>query len=175
MSKAEFHHAADGRPLAMVVRADFDDFAAHPPTFENEEERRWLERYYRVSGPEVERDTKAHLTDDALPLQLTVLNRPRGAYVKPHYHTNDRATESATRHQVMVCVAGRARIGVFAKEGDHIVDVELGTGDLVLLYEGHSIETLEDGTRLLEIKQGPMPEDPFADNVALPSVSATTG
>jgi hypothetical protein len=64
---------------------------------------------------------------------------------------------------------------VFAKEGDHIVDVELGTGDVVLLYEGHSIETLEDGTRLLEIKQGPMPEDPLADNVALPSVSAAAG
>jgi hypothetical protein len=174
MSKAEFYGAADNRPLAMVVRADFDDFASHPPTFENEEERKWLERYYRVSSPEVERDTKAHLTDDELPLQLTVLNRPRGAYVKPHYHTNDRSAVSATRHQVMVCLAGRARIGVFAKEGDHVVDLELTGGDLVLLYEGHSIETLDDGTRLLEIKQGPMPEDPFADNVAVPNVAAAT-
>ena len=94
--------------------------------------------------------------------------------MKPHYHTNDRGSESTTRHQVMVCLGGRVRIGVFAKEGDHVADVELGAGDLVLLYEGHSIETLEDGTRLLEIKQGPMPEDPLADNVALASVSAPT-
>jgi hypothetical protein len=27
--------------------------------------------------------------------------------------------------------------------------------------------TLEDGTRLLEVKQGPMPADPLADNVAI--------
>ena len=174
MSRAETYRGTDGRLIGMVVRSDFDDFASHPPTFETEAERDWLESHYRVASPELERTTKAHLTDDDLPLQLTVLNRPAGAYVKPHYHVNDRAPESDTRHQVMTCLSGAARIGLFAKEGDHVADVVLGPGDLVLLCEGHSIETLEDGTRLLEIKQGPMPDDPFADNVALPGISAVT-
>jgi hypothetical protein len=56
---------------------------------------------------------------------------------------------------------------LFSKQGEVVADVVLFAGDLALLYEGHSIETLEDGTRLLEVKQGPMPDDPFADNVAL--------
>ncbi len=96
-----------------------------------------------------------------------MLRRPAGAFVKPHYHVNERETESATRHQVMVCLGGLARIGVYTKEGEHVADVDLSAGDVALLYEGHSIETREDGTRLLEIKQGPMPADPFADNVPL--------
>jgi hypothetical protein len=68
---------------------------------------------------------------------------------------------------VMVCMSGSARVGLFAKEGAHVADVVLGPGDLLLMYEGHSIETLEDGTRLIEVKQGPMPEDPFGDSIAL--------
>ena len=167
MSRAETYRAPDGRPVGMVVRSDFDDYASHPPTFETEVEREWLATSYRVESPELERNTKAHLTPDELPLQLTVLNRPAGSLVRPHYHTNEELPRSETRHQVMICLAGRARIGLFAKEGDHVADVELAPGDLVLLYEGHSIETLEDGTRLVEVKQGPMPADPRGDNVPL--------
>ncbi|MGW1994951.1 hypothetical protein [Embleya sp. NPDC001921] len=172
MSAAEEFLAPDGRRIGLVVRADFDDFAAYPPTFETAEEREWLARHYRVASPELERTTKAHLTSDELPLQLTVLARPAGAYVRPHYHINDVAPQSETRHQVMICLGGRASIGIFTREGEHVAHVTLGSGDLVLLYEGHSVETLEDGTRLLEIKQGPMPADPYADNVAIESTGA---
>jgi len=167
MSRAETFHGPDGRPVALLVPRDFDDFESHPPTFATEEEREWLGRHYRVESAELERRTKAHLTPDELPLQVTVLNRPAGALVKPHWHVNERPADSATRHQVMVCLDGAARIGIFTTEGAHVTDVVLRGGDVVLLYEGHSIETLEDGTRLLEIKQGPMPEDPFADNVPI--------
>ena len=167
MSRAETYRGPDGRPVAMVVRSDFDDFASHPPTFDTAEEREWLAAHYDVSSAELERTTKAHLTPDELPLQITVLARPPGAYVKPHYHINDRPPVSDTRHQVMVCLAGAARIGVYAKEGEHVADVVVGPGDFALLCEGHSIETLEQGTRLLEVKQGPMPADPLQDNVPL--------
>lgn len=151
----------------MVVRSDFDDFGLYPPTFESDEDREWLKQNYQVESPELERQTKAHLTEDELPLQITVLNRPAGAFVRPHYHVNEGPPQSETRHQVMTCLSGSARVGLFAKEGDHLADVTLEAGDFALLYEGHSIETLEDGTRLLEIKQGPMPNDPYADNVAI--------
>ena len=96
-----------------------------------------------------------------------MLNRPAGAFVNPHYHTNERSPQTATRHQVMVCLGGAARIGLFATDGDHVEDVELAPGDIALLYEGHSIETLEDGTRLVEVKQGPMPPNPLDDDVSL--------
>ena len=167
MSSAEFLNAPDGRVVAMVVRSDFGDFELFPPTFATDEERAWLAEHYRVQSPELERETKAHLTPDELPLQITILNRPAGAFVKPHFHVNDGPPGGETRHQVMVCLAGSARIGIYAKEGPHVGDVELTTGDFALLYEGHSIETLTDGTRLLEIKQGPAPTNPFDDNVPI--------
>jgi hypothetical protein len=151
----------------MLVPHDFDDFASYPPTFDTEEEREWLRRHYRVESPELERRTKAHVTDDELPLQITILARPAGAFVKPHWHLNEQPPAGRTRHQVMICARGRARVGLFTAEGEHVDDVVLGPGDLLLMYEGHSIETLEDGTRLLEIKQGPMPADPLGDSIAI--------
>jgi hypothetical protein len=172
MSAAEWLKADDGRVLAMVLRQDFDDFASHPPTFDTEEEREWLRDYYKVASPELERVTKAHVTEEGLPLQITILNRPAGAFVKPHYHVNERPPVSATRHQVMICLSGKARIGVFDKDGPHAGDIDLGPGDLILMYEGHSIETLIDGTRLIEIKQGPSPTNPYDDNVAIESSAA---
>ena len=173
MSGVEYFHAPDGRPVAMLVPHDFDDFESHPPTFETDEEREWLKNYYRVESPELERRTKAHITADELPLQITVLARPAGAFVKPHWHRNERPPQTETRHQAMVCLSGSAKIGLFAKEGDHVADVVVGPGDLLLMYEGHSIETLEDGTRLLEIKQGPMPADPFGDSIAIDLAAET--
>jgi hypothetical protein len=169
VSGVETYRARDGREIGLVIRADFDDFASHPPTFDTEEERAWLTRHYRVDSPELEKRTKAHVTADELPLQVTVLNRPAGAFVNPHYHTNEHAAQAATRHQVMVCLGGAVRIGLFATDGDHVEDVDLGPGDIALLYEGHSIETLEQGTRLVEVKQGPMPRNPLDDNVPLPA------
>lgn len=167
MSGVEYFHAPDGRPVAMFVPHDFDDFESHPPTFTTEEEREWLKAHYRVESPELEQRTKAHITPDELPLQITILARPAGALVKPHWHLNEHPPETETRHQVMVCTKGSAKVGLFAKEGDHVADVVLHEGDLLLMYEGHSIETLADGTRLLEIKQGPMPDDPFGDSIAI--------
>lgn len=170
MSKVEYLHASNKRILAMIVRNDFDDFSSHPPTFETEEERAWLEKYYQVKSPEQERTTKAHITSEEFPMQITVLNRGSNSFVKPHWHINERPPENESRHQVMICMKGSARIGVFDREGPHIADVDIYPGDLILLCEGHSVETLEEDTRLIEIKQGPMPEDPFADNVSIEKV-----
>jgi hypothetical protein len=172
VSRITLFRAPDGRPVGMRVPHDFDDFESHPPTFETEEEREWLRRHYRVDSPELERQTKAHVTEDGLPLQITILARPAGAFVKPHWHLNEGPAAVETRHQVMICASGRARVGLFTKEGDHVEDVVLEPGDLLLMYEGHSIETLVDGTRLLEIKQGPMPADPFGDSIAIEPAEA---
>lgn len=167
MSDAQYVKAGDGRTVAIVIRHDFDAFEKFPPKFDTDAERQWLKEHYSVRSPELERKTKAHITDDSLPLQVTILNRPGGAVVKPHYHTNEGPASSDTRHQIMLCMSGQVKVGVFAKEGRHLADVVLETGDFVLLYEGHSFETLVDGTRLVEIKQGPMPADHLSDNVAI--------
>ncbi|MDP7167527.1 MAG: hypothetical protein QF701_07190, partial [Nitrospinota bacterium] len=72
---------------------------------------------------------------------------------------------NATRHQIMLCRSGKMRINVYTKEGEHVKDVELDPGDLILMFEGHSIEFLEPGTKAIEIKEGPFPESDEADKV----------
>ena len=70
-------------------------------------EKKHLAAAYQVQA-EREAATKAHLTDDELPLQITVLARDPGAKVHPPYHTNEQPAQSATRHMVSsprLCVA----------------------------------------------------------------------
>jgi hypothetical protein len=99
--------ASDGRLIGLYVPGSFTDYASFPPFAETAEERAHLAHAYKVAAPERERATKAHLTDYALPLQIVVLNRDPGSYVRPHYHLNDHPAESATRHQILVCQRGR--------------------------------------------------------------------
>ena len=61
--------------------------------------------------------------------------------------------------------SGKMRVNVYTKEGEHLKDVDLDPRDLVLMFEGHSIEFLEPGTKAIEIKEGPFPESDAADKV----------
>lgn len=161
----EYVKSGGGRTLAMVIRADFDDYAAFPPFLDTEAERAHLAAAYAGSDPETERRTKAHVTADELPLQIVLLNRNPGAVVKPHYHRVTERPQNTTRHQIMICRSGKMRIGVFSKEGEDAGSVELNSGDLILMYEGHAIEFLTPGTKAIEIKEGPFPETDEADKV----------
>src|SRR5574341_1009276 len=163
----KFFKARDGRVVAMLVRADFDEYAQFPPFIATVSERAHLEKAYTRETFERERDTKAHLTDDEFPLQLILLNRDPGATTKAHYHIVERHPTLPTRHQVLICQRGAARVGVYTKEGEHGGDVRLGAGDLILMCEGHEVEFLEGGTKLIEIKQGPFPETDEKDKVML--------
>ena len=161
----EYRAPDDNRFIALFVPGDFDDFLGFPPFLNSEEELRHLREAYQVRSPEVERSTKAHLTEDELPLQIVILQRPPGSKVNPHYHLNDHPSQSRTRHQLMVCFSGHARIGIYTKDGIHLDTVDLRQHDMVLVAEGHSIEFVEPGTRLIEIKMGPFPGSDAADKV----------
>lgn len=156
----------DGRVVAIHIRHDFDEFAKFPPFMETEDEIRHVREAYRIADPTLERTTKAHITDDSWPLQVIVLERHPGGTTLPHYHvpTQD-LPPLPTRHQILICQRGRARVGVFTKEGDPLGDIILEPNDLVLLIEGHEVEFLERSTRLIEIKQGPFPGSDADDKV----------
>jgi hypothetical protein len=163
----EAYHSADGRLVGLYVPGDFTDYVSFPPFVETEEERAHLAQAYKVTSPQRERETKAHLTEDALPLQIVLLNRDAGAYVRPHYHLNDAPAAPATRHQILACQRGRLRVGLYTKEGERLGHVTLRPGDLVLMCEGHSLEFLEPETKVIEIKMGPFPGSDAADKVDL--------
>lgn len=168
LQQVEEFRAKDGRLIGLLVRGNFSDYESFPPFVETKEEREHIEQAYQVGDPLRERYTKAHLTADELPLQIIVLGREQGSRVNPHYHVNDVQPESATRHQIMICQSGTAKIGLYTKEAEHIADVLIHRDDLILMCEGHSIEFVEPGTKLIEIKQGPFPGSDAADKVDLP-------
>jgi hypothetical protein len=165
--QVQAYHAPDGRLVGLYVPGDFTDYVSFPPFVETEEERTHLREAYRVTSPQRERETKAHLTADALPLQIVLLNRDPGSYVRPHYHTHDAPAASPTRHQILVCQRGRMRIVLYTTEGERLGHVVLRPGDLVLLCEGHSLEFLDPDTKVIEIKMGPFPGSDAADKVDL--------
>jgi hypothetical protein len=159
--------SSDGRVVAIHIRGEFDEFERFPPFMTTEEEHEHIRKSYNVD-PESERHNKAHITHDDWPLQVIVLNRDPGGTTQAHYHVPDEPLpEQATRHQILLCQRGRARIGIVTTEGDPLGDVILNPHDLVLMMEGHEVEFLEKGTRLVEIKQGPFPVTDEADKVDL--------
>lgn len=157
----------DGRVVAIHIKGDFDEFESFPPFMDTEEEREHIRKAYNVD-PMSERKNKAHLTDDNWPLQVVMLQRDPGGTTAPHYHIPDvPLPDHPTRHQILLCQRGRARVGVYATEGDFLGDVFLEPHDLILMLEGHEVEFLEPKTRLIEIKQGPFPVTDEADKVDL--------
>ncbi len=139
-----FRAPSDNRIVAILVEGTFDEFEKFPPFMDSEEERRHIREAYDVADPMLERTTK------------------------PHYHIPDEELPPLpTRHQILICQRGRARIGVFTTEGDALGDAFLEEDDLILLLEGHDVEFLEPGSRLIEIKQGPFPGTDEADKVDL--------
>ena len=157
----------DARVVAIHIRAGFDEFEHFPPFMDSDAEREHVLEAYNVD-PESERRNKAHITHDAWPLQVIVLNRDPGGTTAAHYHVPDTPLPAhPTRHQILLCQRGSARIGVYGTEGDFLGDVLLKPQDLILMLEGHEVEFLEKGTRLIEIKQGPFPVTDEADKVDL--------
>lgn len=163
----EAYRAADGRLVALYVPGDFTDYTSFPPFVDTPEEQAHLAQAYKVISPQRERETKAHVTADELPLQIVLLNRDPGSYVRPHYHLNDTPALSRTRHQILLCQRGRMRVGLYTKEGLLLGHVTLRPGDFVLCCEGHSLEFLDPDTKVIEIKMGPFPGSDAADKVDL--------
>lgn len=163
----EYYRAKDGRTVAIYIDSSFDSYENFRPHLESEEERQHLTEAYDLEDIEQERKAKAHITDDEYPLQLVLLNRPEGSHTKAHYHELIDQPELPTRHQIFICQSGVAEVGIFTTEGDELGTCRLQQGDLVLLAEGHSVEFVEAGTKLIEIKQGPFPETDEEDKVDL--------
>ena len=163
-----FRAPEDGRVVGIYVRGDFDAFAKFPPFMDSEDELEHVREAYKVSDPASERDTKAHITDNSWPLQVILLEREPGGTTMPHYHVpTEDLPPLPTRHQILICQRGKARIAIFTKEGRELGEVILQANDLVLMLEGHEVEFLEPKTRLIEVKQGPFPGTDADDKVDL--------
>jgi hypothetical protein len=90
-------------------------------------------------------------------LQVGVWNYAAGVQLPPHIHK--RWPRAAVRTQELILVRrGRVRATIYNQQARVVAHVELHSGDLlILLAGGHGYEILEDGTQVLEVKNGPYP------------------
>lgn len=167
-----FRAPDDNRTIAIFIGGKFKAFDQFPPFMETEDEIRHVREAYKVADPTLERTTKAHVTENGWPLQIIMLERQEGATTLPHYHVpKEDLPQLPTRHQVLLCQSGRARVGIFTRQGVALGDVFLEPNDLLLMLEGHEVEFLEPKTRLIEIKQGPFPGTDADDKVDISQVT----
>ena len=95
------------------------------------------------------------ITTDDLFIQISSWWYPKGKKLDNHVHKDfDRV---ATRTQEMTYVRkGRMKVRLFNDEKEPLEELILEEGDLaVYAYGGHGYEMLEEGTQIIEAKNGP--------------------
>jgi hypothetical protein len=94
-------------------------------------------------------------TNDEDFLQVGSWNYPKGKKLAAHNHNTASRVVDRTQEVVMV-ISGRMLASVYNEEDILVEEVEVCNGEiLVLLAGGHGYEIMEQGTRVLEIKNGP--------------------
>ena len=79
----------------------------------------------------------------------------KGKVLLAHTH-NEVVREVLWTQEVLYIRRGRIRADIFNTQDQKIAELFAGAGDiLVLLRGGHGYEILEDGTQVLEVKNGP--------------------
>ena len=88
-------------------------------------------------------------------LQVGTWSYAAGVQLPAHVH--NRLPREVVRTQELILVRkGRLRATIFGEHSRAVAQVELQAGDLlILLSGGHGYEILEDGTQVLEVKNGP--------------------
>jgi len=90
-------------------------------------------------------------------LQIGTWNYPKGEKSSAHSHRIAERVSNRT-NEVIYIKKGRVRAGIFSEKDNLVREVILGSGDLIVIFGGgHAFETLEEGTQVLEVKNGPYP------------------
>ena len=88
-------------------------------------------------------------------LQVGTWNYDAGKQLDRHYHNNVERVSTLTQECVAV-FSGAMEVTVYDKQRNHLTEFTLSTGDFaVFLGGGHEYRILENGTRILESKNGP--------------------
>lgn len=88
-------------------------------------------------------------------IQVGTWNYDAGKQLQDHLHNE--FERSATRTcETVYMVSGSMRVRLYTLEKEFVESFDIKAGDtLILLDSGHGYEILEDGTKVLEIKNGP--------------------
>lgn len=108
-----------------------------------------------VTADEWDKGGLGFFSQDSEFLQVGIWNYDSGKRLLAHTH-NDVARTFQRTHETLYVRRGRIEARIF-NEGRELVDtLQVGEGDiLTLMSGGHGYTILEDGTQVLEIKNGP--------------------
>lgn len=103
-------------------------------------------------------DSIVFFTPNDLSQQLAYMNRPKGYRIAPHIH-NPVARKVVRTQETLFIRSGKVKVALFSDQGQHLQDVVLTQGDVILLVSGgHGFEMIE-ATEMIEVKQGPYAGD----------------
>jgi hypothetical protein len=89
-------------------------------------------------------------------LQIGILELKKGEWIHPHFHLPRERVVNKT-HKAVYVVSGSMKF-YFYKKGVKVKEVIVYEGEIVFLLEGgFGFKAIEDGTRIIEVKQGPYP------------------
>lgn len=99
-----------------------------------------------------------HVSSDSDYLRAGTFGYGKGKKFQAHIHLV--APREASRTQEIIFVKdGRIRADIFTEKRQFLKSVDLSGGDvIIMLAGGHGYEILEDGTRMLEVQNGPRVE-----------------
>lgn len=88
-------------------------------------------------------------------IQVGVWGYGAGKQLKAHIH-NEVKREVLWTQEVLFVRSGKLRANIFNTHEEKVAELEVGAGDVIILLRGgHGYDILEDGTQVLEIKNGP--------------------
>lgn len=98
------------------------------------------------------------MTDNTMPFQVGLFERPAGYHVKAHQHPPQKY-DVGTTSEFLYIEQGKMHVTIFDEEWNVLREETLTVGDAMLaLRGGHEVKMLEP-VRFYEVKQGPFPGD----------------
>ncbi len=88
-------------------------------------------------------------------IQVGIWGYGSGKELKAHIH-NEVKREVLWTQEVLFVRKGKLRANIFDTTEKKVAELEVNAGDVIILLRGgHGYDILEDGTQVLEIKNGP--------------------
>jgi len=88
-------------------------------------------------------------------IQVGIWGYPAGKELKAHIH-NEVTREVLWTQEVIFVRKGKIRANIYDTKEQKIAELEVAAGDIIILLRGgHGYDIIEDGTQVLEVKNGP--------------------
>lgn len=101
------------------------------------------------------RDGLSFFSDNNDYVQVGTWKYNGGKELLPHIH-NEVSREVQRTQEVIYVRKGKLRAKIFTLDGKRVEEFDVAAGDTVILLNcGHGYDILEDGTEVLEVKNGP--------------------